>query len=63
MDNNRLRRLEADVRDIKNKLNNGVTLDIGTGIIIVVLVMLASSIAYMVFDMRETLDNIKKILN
>tara|TARA_B100000131_G_C17618790_1_gene410898 strand:+ start:183 stop:374 length:192 start_codon:yes stop_codon:yes gene_type:complete len=63
MDNNRLRRLEADVRDIKNKLNNGVTLDIGTGIIIVVLVMLASSIAYMVFDMRETLDTIKKILN
>ena len=63
MDNNRLRRLEADVRDIKNKLNNGVTLDIGTGIIIVVLVMLASSIAYMVFDMRETLDTIKKIMN
>ena len=63
MDNNRLRRLEADVRDIKNKLNNGVTLDIGTGIIIVVLVMLASSIAYMVSDMRETLDTIKKILN
>ena len=63
MDNNRLRRLEADVGDIKNKLNNGVTLDIGTGIIIVVLVMLASSIAYMVSDMRETLDTIKKILN
>ena len=63
MDNNRLRRLEADVRDIKNKLNNGVTLDICNGIIIVVLVLLASSIAYMVFDMRETLDTIKKILN
>ena len=62
MDSNRLRRLEADVRDIKNKLNEGVTLDIGTGIIIVILVMLASGIAYMVFDMWETLDSIKKIL-
>ena len=62
MDSNRLRRLEADVRDIKNKLNEGVTLDIGTGIIIVILVMLASAIAYMVFDMWETLDSIKKIL-
>ena len=54
--------MEADVRDIKNKLNEGVTLDIGTGIIIVILVMLASGIAYMVFDMWETLDSIKKIL-
>ena len=62
MDSNRLRRLEADVRDIKNKLNEGVTLDIGTGIIIVILVMLASGIAYMVFDMWETLDSIEKIL-
>ena len=62
MDSNRLRRLEADVRDIKNKLNEGVTLDIGTGIIIVILVMLASGIAYIVFDMWETLDSIKKIL-
>ena len=62
MDSNRLRRLEADVRDIKNKLNEGVTLDIGTGIIIVILVMLASGIAYMVFDMWETLDSIKKFL-
>tara|TARA_Y200000002_G_scaffold77538_1_gene61079 strand:+ start:393 stop:584 length:192 start_codon:yes stop_codon:yes gene_type:complete len=62
MDSNRLRRLEADVRDIKNKLNEGVTLDIGTGIIIVILVMLASGIAYMVFDMWETLDSIKKNL-
>ena len=62
MDDNRLERLEADVRYIKDKLNNGVTLDIGTGIIIVVLVILASGIAFMVFDMWDTLDSIKRIL-